>query len=219
MNRHWCVACAELTPCIAAGALVLYAMQAGAFAGAGSPGSGRNFVRIELPPVQIADAKNLSDLDTAVMLREPLDTTEAHAIPQPALPPPALAASPTDRTQYPEQGAKTAVPPAGATGGLLDVSFDLSQPGGSDRSAIELRKGVRFNGTDAGQATIRVGAGSSLFIASDDLRALLSAAQRDDLVDGLSSEAEQPFVGFDEVRRRGLSLRYDAASDQIVISG
>ena len=217
MNRHWCVACLELTPCIAAGALGLYAAQAGAFAGIGSPSSGGYYVRIELPPVQIADAKHLTDLEGEVRLRESL-ATEAQATPQPALPI-ALAASPTDQIQASAQGSRTALPQVRATGGLMDVSFDLSQPGGSDRSAIELRKGVRFNGRDAGQATIRVGAGSSLFIASDDLRTLLSAAQRADLVDGLSSGAEKPFVGFDEVRRKGLSLRYDAASDQIVISG
>ena len=100
----------------------------------------------------------------------------------------------------------------------MDVSFDLAQPRISDRAALEVRKGVRFNGADAGQATIRVGTGSALFIASDDLRALLSAARRVDLADRLTSGAERPFVGFDEIRQAGVNLRYDAASDQIVIS-
>jgi hypothetical protein len=218
VNRHWCVACLELTPCIAAGALVLYATQTETFGGAGSFSSGGNFVRIELPRVQLADQEHLTDLDTAVMLREPLDAAEARVTPQTPVPL-ASAAIPADRTQGSEQSLKKPTQQVRTSNGLMDVSFDLSQSAGSDRSAIELRKGVRFNGTDAGQVTIRVGAGSSLFIASDDLRTLLSAAQRADLVDSLSSGGEQPFVGFDEVRRKGLNLRYDAASDQIVISG
>jgi hypothetical protein len=64
-----------------------------------------------------------------------------------------------------------------------------------------------------------VGAGSALNMASEDLRTLLSAAKRVDLVESLAAGAQQPFVGFDEVRQKGLNLRYDAVSDRILISG
>ena len=125
----------------------------------------------------------------------------------------------TGQMAAPEQNQAAQIPPASRPADLLEVSFDLSRPDMVDRSSLDVRKGVRFNGAEAGQATIRVGAGSALFIASEDLRTLLSAASRVDLADRLASGAEQPFLGFDEVREKGLNLRYDAASDRILISG
>jgi hypothetical protein len=72
---------------------------------------------------------------------------------------------------------------------------------------------------DAGPATILIGGGSALSISREDLRTLLSAARRADLVETLATGENQPFVRFDEVRRAGLNLRYDAAADRILISG
>ena len=178
-------------------------------------------VRILLPPVEEVAIDELTERDMAVLLREdskadaaeqePVQDTE---IAQHDLPPDAPASL---------AAAVAAMPPGGeATSGtvqLAAVRFDLAQADRLGGTALDVRKAVRFNGTPAGSATIRVGNGSALFIASGDLRDLLVAAQRSDLADNLSGSGEEAFVGFDEARRFGLGLSYDPLSDQIHISG
>ena len=180
-----------------------------------------NVVRIELPPAEKIQVDQLTALDTAVILgtasagRRSLVEAEVAVVSD-------LATDPAGQAQD-----AVAVMPANPAGiaqadqpyGLLDVSYDLSQPSSQSGSALELRKNVRFNGADAGSATIRVGTGSALYIASDDLRTMLVAAQRADLAESLSEGADGSFVGFDQVRQNGLNLRYDPLSDRILISG
>jgi len=163
--------------------------------------------------VRIDDADLSADLAAAAILPEALESTEPKAAGA------ATAGETTSRTLSLQQFGTPRPSPANKSDGLLDVSFDLSRPDLLDRSSLDVRKAVRFNGADAGQATIRVGAGSLLFIASEDLRRLLSAAERVDLADRLAAASHRPFVGFDEIRRTGLNLRYDAASDRVLISG
>src|SRR5688572_28500125 len=64
------------------------------------------------------------------------------------------------------------------------VEFDRpgsGAPGDGGGSAVELRKAVRLNGAEAGSATIRVSAGSTLSISANELRAVLTRAGRGDL--------------------------------------
>lgn len=102
-----------------------------------------------------------------------------------------------------------------------EVEFDLpgsGAPGDDGGSAVELRKAVRLNGAEAGSATIRVSAGSTLSISANELRAVLTRAGRGDLAQRIGAPGRAGrFVGFEEVRRLGIDVRYDAAADRIVI--
>lgn len=209
----------SLTLCAPLGVLALYGPRPWPSLAMPAPArTARNFIRIELPPVKVVEAAQATDLDVSVILRDAAASTEprANAEPDQGL---ELAIGPASRVRDLEQEVPAQIPQADQPEGLLEVSFNLAEAGAADRSSLDVRKGVRFNGADAGQATIRVGSGSALYIASEDLRILLSAAKRADLADRLAAVAEQPFVGFDEVRQKGLNLRYDAVSDRILISG
>lgn len=218
VNRKPIVACLTLILFTAAGGVFVYARYPLPLRHAQVPvGKEAEYVRIELPPIEVVEADQLTDRDSAVLLTEAAKTAEA---PEAAAPEPELVAT-TDEDAATLDDIPSERPAPAATGqaGVIAVSFDLAQAKDASSATLELRKGVRFNGAELGQATIRVGNGASLFIASADLRTLLSAAQRADLAERLSASAEQPFVGFDEVRQQGLNLRYDAAADQILISG
>jgi len=100
------------------------------------------------------------------------------------------------------------------------VEFDLStdSAAGAGGSAIELRKAVHLNGAEAGSAAIRVSAGSTLAIAVDELRALLEGADQGDLAGRIARpDAAERFVEFEELRRQGIDVRYDAAADRVVV--
>lgn len=113
------------------------------------------------------------------------------------------------------------MPPAARAGELAAIDFDLSGPyarSGPGGSAIDIRKTVRFGGTDVGTANIRVSSGSTLSIARGELSTLLASAGRGDLVGQLGGARTGGFVSFDEMRREGVDIRYDALADRIVIS-
>ena len=103
--------------------------------------------------------------------------------------------------------------------GVLAVRFDLADPytpTNDGTGPIELRKGVRINGADAGSATIRVTDGATIAIARTDLGKMLTSAGRTDLAQGLPVAGS--FVTFDRIRQAGVNVRYDAASDRILLS-
>ena len=106
-----------------------------------------------------------------------------------------------------------------ASDGLLAVRFDLADPaalGGDGGSAIEIRKAIRLNGADAGQARIHVGASSRLSIAREELARLLAGSGQQALSERLG--AGERFVSFDEMRRQGIDVRYDPVTDRILVS-
>jgi hypothetical protein len=176
------------------------------------------YVRIELRPVQFVESGQATDGEAAAKLRKAGNENEFEVPPEraPGFEP---AAGPIEPMPAVEQGPSVQGRRPTVLDGLLPVSFNLSDPDEPDRSSIQVRKNVRFNGMDAGPATILIGGGSALSISREDLRMLLSAARRADLVETLATGENQPFVRFDEVRRAGLNLRYDAAADRILISG
>jgi len=217
VTRKTAVACLTLTLCTCAGAAALYVTFPWFISDSPAIAWKSNYVRIELPAVEVVEAGKFTELDRAVLVGDAGKTGDVPAITGAEAQVDEAAEAVDEAHSRVELAARGA--DEGELDGMLAVSFDLAQAEARGGGPLELRKGVRFNGADAGQATIRVGAGSTLSIASDDLRTLLSGAQRVDLVERLTAGAEQPFVGFDEVRQKGVSLRYDAAADQILISG
>ncbi len=219
MRRKWIAASLTLTLCAAAGAYALRDTGPWTFLAAPSPRADGH-IRIELPAVRIIEPAQLTSRDTAVILRETAEGDEQAPADAATSAEPGVTADFADRTQASDLSQQSPqVAAAEDPNGLLDVNFDLNAPGRLGGAALDIRKDVRFNGTDAGKATIRVGNGSALFIARDDLRTLLVAAERTDLAENLSDSADGSFVGFDEVRQNGLNLRYDPLSDRILISG
>jgi hypothetical protein len=213
VKQKWIVAGLSLTLCAPAVVLAFFGLAPSGILGLALPfPMSRDTIRIELPPVQMATADLSADLQAAV-LREALDSS----VPSASEIEPSLAVA-TDASGR-EQGMAAKPWLASGSDGLLDVTFDLSQTDMLDGSSLDVRKVARFNGADAGQITIRVGAGSALFVASEDLRSLLLEAGRVDLANKLATGSERPFVGFEEVRRAGLNLRYDATSDRILFTG
>lgn len=114
--------------------------------------------------------------------------------------------------------AEARLPPAQpSTDGLLAVRFDLADPGAFDGgSAIEIRKAIRLNGADAGQAPIHVDASSRLSIAREELARLLAGSGQQGLSERLGTG--ERFVSFDEMRRQGIEIRYDPVTDRVLVS-
>lgn len=118
------------------------------------------------------------------------------------------------RAAYPIRFELPAARPVASGPAAPALEFDLANEGGSP---VELRKPVRLNGADAGSATIRVGADSALAISAGELSMLLARAGRGDLSRQINGLGEG-YVGFEELRRLGIDLRYDAAADRIAIA-
>jgi hypothetical protein len=137
-----------------------------------------------------------------------------------ANPPPAL---PAPIAGYPIRFALPLASPPSIGNAPPAVEFDLAGSGAAGEaggSVVEVRKTVRFNGADAGSATIQVGADSTLAISADELHALLSRAGRGELAEQLGARAgAERFLGFAEMRAQGIDVRYDIESDRIVIGG
>jgi hypothetical protein len=137
-----------------------------------------------------------------------------------ANPPPALSAR---GEGYPIRFALPVASPALPGIAPPAVEFDLAEAGAAGEAGgtvVEVRKTVRFNGADAGSATIRVGAASTLAISTDELRALLARAGRGELAEQLGAQSGAGrFLGFAEMRAQGIDVRYDIAADRIVIGG
>ncbi|SEH20088.1 hypothetical protein SAMN05428974_3834 [Sphingopyxis sp. YR583] len=104
---------------------------------------------------------------------------------------------------------------------LVRVKFDLSDPyswAGEGGSAIDMRKELRVNGVDIGPAAIRVSEDSTLSIARDKLNEILVRLGRNDVARRLGGPRSGGFVSFEEIRRRGVEVRYDAPSDRVVLA-
>lgn len=218
MIRSWIVGCPVIALCSGVGVFAwnLGDLPIGLYTQSDSRNS-RGYVRIELPNVEIVRLDQVTDVEAHAMLGASIEQSQTSVFAEPAPSPATAALAGTQGPALTENQAVVIAPTRGPIG-LLAVNYDLASENTQARETLDVRKSVRFNGRDAGQATIRVGSGSRLFIDSDDLRTLLAAAERTDLAGELSN-GQQSFVGFDEVRERGLNVRYDAVSDRILISG
>jgi hypothetical protein len=98
---------------------------------------------------------------------------------------------------------------ATGSGNLLVSDFDLGADANSPES-IEVRKPVLLNGRPAGTILIRIGAASQVFVSRYDVTGLLPSM----LTSGLSGE----FVTLDQIRKSGVNVRYNAATDALLIT-
>jgi hypothetical protein len=171
-------------------------------------GRGAYPVRVVLPPLKLPPSEQLLTLQTTEAKNAASDAESAITLPRAGDP------SVFDKA-FANVGEEPAVPAQAAPPSLDTVRFNLSDPYGERAGAIELRKAVRVEGAEAGSATIRITDGSTITISREELGKLLAGAGHQDWAAALGSGT---FVSFDRIRQAGMSVRYDAASDRIVVS-
>jgi hypothetical protein len=108
------------------------------------------------------------------------------------------------------QTAQTATGSAGTTPFLVS-DFSLGS-GPSAANAIEIRKPVVINGHAAGTVRMRIDATAEVYVRREDIAKLL--AGKIALPDG----GDQDFVALDQIRDRGIDVRYNAGKDALVIT-
>ena len=184
--------------------------------------SGRYPLRVDLPPSKPLPPLRALALSPEDQAQSPAAAPQAAVAADPTAPGLPDGFAPAFAEAVPAEVASAQIPPATPVDELLSVHFNLADPydpaarTGEAGAPIELKKSVRLNGSDAGDATIRVTDGATIAISNDQLGKLLSSAGRGDVAEKLA--AAGPFVSFDRIRQAGLSVRYDAASDRIVLS-
>ncbi len=138
----------------------------------------------------------------------------------------AEAATPADEDTAELAASRTVEKPAPAAaqrGVLLSLQYDLGDPSTASiddaaSAPVEIAKLVRVNGADVGRATIRVTSGTTLLIARDEVVSLLETSGHPDMAKIVTAGAPGSFISFEELRRRGMNVRYDAAADRIARS-
>ena len=121
--------------------------------------------------------------------------------------------------------AREVATPAIRDENLAAPDFDLADPyaarseAGSGGSALVIVRPARINGRDAGSAGIRVSAQSTLSIEASALARMLERAGHGDLAGRIGDGSDSAgFIGFDELRRQGIDVRYDPESNHILIA-
>ncbi len=112
-----------------------------------------------------------------------------------------------------ERAAIAAVPPANATigpGGMMDLDFDLAA-GPEDDDTIHLQMQVQHGNNVLGPVEIRIDTNSSIYVARDEMLAILPAPVR------AAERLEGEFVELASLRDAGVDLRYDATADRLVL--
>lgn len=124
-----------------------------------------------------------------------------------------------------EAGETAARPAAGQTarlapGNVIPVRFDIESPGMGDEvvggDEIVVRKTVRIGNREVGSLPIHVDGRSRLLVRGADLRSVLESAGEGDRL--AKSAASQDLRTFAELRKDGVDLRYDPASDSVVLT-
>ena len=96
---------------------------------------------------------------------------------------------------------------------LEDIEFDLADSvhgrESVNGSEVSVTKKLVVNGADAGTARILVGRGSQISVSSQDLETVAGGVA--------TVEGDPAFLSFDQLRDRGLRVRYDPLKDVIEI--
>jgi hypothetical protein len=185
----------------------------------GANGGGGYPLRIALPEVKPTIALVLARDSAAIeeAQSEAEDELDAEAANLPL-------AVPSGETLAGAQARPSAVGSKARDNVLLDLDYDLSNSSGafiSDSATgdVEVAKRVRVDGTDLGQATIRVTSDATLLIARDEIVALLESTGHADMARTMTAGAPNGrFISFEELRQRGINVHYDAAADHLALS-
>ena len=96
------------------------------------------------------------------------------------------------------------------SGAFLVSDFDLAA-GASSSKSVQLSKPVWLNGRSAGTVELRIGSASEVYVRRDDIAGLLDGKVPLPQGDG-------GFVTLDQLRDRGLDIRYNASRDVLAIT-
>lgn len=131
----------------------------------------------------------------------------------PNLEPSAVVFETKETDQQVAVASSSAVSAPGSGLRLQNIEFDLreSRHGrkGATGSEISVTKKLVVDGADAGTARILVGPGSQILVSSRDLEPVAGRVG--------SLEGDPAFLSFDQLRDRGLRVRYDPLRDVIEI--
>lgn len=100
---------------------------------------------------------------------------------------------------------------------LASLEYDLRNGSGPSAAsappeAMEVEKTVHFHGTDAGRLKIRIDRNSRIYARGRQLADMLNLDRS-----GYPALGEE-YASFDELRKAGLDIRYDATRDRLDVS-
>ncbi len=191
------------------GSAVAYFGVSGIFALPFSPSG--HFVRIALAPA----------VDGSGTQQDEIPANPAEAIPQDSGQPAPLAEPGFDLDLRSEAEAAQSAQPAQASaapasvrqvGGtssltsLSDVSYDLAG-GATSSNAIVTEKAIQVAGSPGARISVRIDENATIYVDAAQLAALLPKR--------LVPSSSNGFVSFDQLRSKGVDVRYDAALDRI----
>ncbi|MGX7952853.1 hypothetical protein ACWPM1_09840 [Tsuneonella sp. HG249] len=105
--------------------------------------------------------------------------------------------------------------------GVLGVIFDISTfgkgAGASGDRAVRVQKPLILSGSRLGSVELALGQGSIVSIDRQSLQTLV--AGKDEEVTAALAGFQGERVTFDELRDRGIGIRYDPLADAVVIAG
>ena len=165
-------------------------------------------IRLNLPPPRASqNANSAASSPAAATSAEP---TERDGTLSPA--------NPDDTTAISDLAGRGRLAVADQEG-VLPLDFDIS-PGTGNRapppggSQIDTRKAISLNGVDAGSINVRVGRDSRIYLDRAGLAQALESI--DDRTGARIVEGQgQQFLSVDDLRARGLAVRYDPVADRI----
>jgi hypothetical protein len=109
--------------------------------------------------------------------------------------------------------AAAAAPRTGPTigpGGMMDIDFNLAA-GPEDDDTIQLQMQVQHGDDVLGPVEIRIDTNSSIYVARQDMLAILPRPVR------AAERLQGDFVALASLRDAGVNLRYDATSDRLIL--
>lgn len=177
------------------------------------------FQRFNLVP-QVASATRPRALADPAADPAPVGNTEAIPTLAPSVSDAIAEAARTGEAPPPPSLAATPPPLAPPVrNGVIATNFDLGDRGAAPEriagDAVVVRKVFRMNGGDIGSAAVHVDAGSRLLVDRQDLARLLRDTGR---TPPPALQDASGLATFNDLRRRGIDLRYDPGSDTISLA-
>ena len=97
--------------------------------------------------------------------------------------------------------------------GILKLAYRLDSSSGA---FIEVKKPVIVDGVDKGKITLRISSGSTVLVNAKEAAALAGEILPDN-ESALLTETD--YVSFERLRTAGVTVRYDAINDRLIMAG
>ncbi len=179
-----------------------------------SPPSAGEFIRIELPPpldtrFEASDAMATPAPDSGTMLPGPPAVEQGVDQPAEMQAPTAVArwnAADLALQDAPSPIISPAPKAFRGTMSLSGLSYDLAG-GATSPNAIQTEKSVMVAGASSARIRVRIDENAKIYVDARQLASLLPP--------GSLPQSQNGFVSFDQLRSKGVGVRYDASRDAI----